>query len=448
MGQKVVPEVYFGSPDRQMESFLDGEAFQRSLVLGMLFQGELVIPDIFFFISRHIRQLVLHDRKGTLTALIDQGAVIPSFRAEDGGSFARNYATIQGQQIQGCLPDAGAIADRLDEALADSKNYRQAYKVWPEAQLGEGFSEVVRQMLLTDQATADAPELAAAWQVTRAMREACVGDALSRATGGGLRRGDLYNSLAAHLKLDRPVIDDIRVILDGTPDLARRAEAACLLKWINYCYQYNQAVMLGLRPALSSMNETDLMFAQGFCRSEGDDTDAPVLQDDFPLPSVPQLLSVPMTELLGVRNGGAGVRYFQALARSQAAPSDDAAGHLLACLGAYADEISHLTVRKGRSLLNPRHCLQANVPTGRAGFRHMIRGVLFDAAGMAVHPLGMLTQAVNGVSTVFSLLPRSMQHSLSRPLGKSRRLRFEVTQRRLVTKERGGKETLAEGCFG
>ena len=49
-----LPSVYFGAADRQMEYFLDAESFYDSLVSGLLFQGNIVLPDIFFYISEHI----------------------------------------------------------------------------------------------------------------------------------------------------------------------------------------------------------------------------------------------------------------------------------------------------------------------------------------------------------------------------------------------------------
>jgi hypothetical protein len=43
-----LPSVYFGAADRQMEYFLDAESFYDSLVSGLLFQGNIIIPDIFY----------------------------------------------------------------------------------------------------------------------------------------------------------------------------------------------------------------------------------------------------------------------------------------------------------------------------------------------------------------------------------------------------------------
>ena len=43
--------VYFSAADRQMENFLDKDAFDRSLLLNVLFQAGILVPDILFCIS-------------------------------------------------------------------------------------------------------------------------------------------------------------------------------------------------------------------------------------------------------------------------------------------------------------------------------------------------------------------------------------------------------------
>ncbi len=72
--------VYFSAADRQMESFLEQDAFDRSLVLNILFQDGVAVPDIFFAISTGLES---HFRDPTLTLLeacIAEGLVAPSFR--------------------------------------------------------------------------------------------------------------------------------------------------------------------------------------------------------------------------------------------------------------------------------------------------------------------------------------------------------------------------------
>jgi len=48
-------KVYFSAADRQLESFLDEGSFEKSLVLNALFQPQILIPDIYCFISQNLR---------------------------------------------------------------------------------------------------------------------------------------------------------------------------------------------------------------------------------------------------------------------------------------------------------------------------------------------------------------------------------------------------------
>lgn len=55
------PQIYFSHADRQMESYFDKNGFKRALVLGILFNGDLVVPDIFLFISQRLAELLADD---------------------------------------------------------------------------------------------------------------------------------------------------------------------------------------------------------------------------------------------------------------------------------------------------------------------------------------------------------------------------------------------------
>lgn len=76
------PLVYFGATDRQMESFLDAEAFRRALVYGVLFHGDQVIPDIFLWISNRLAEFATIDpcAQAFLEACVRNAAIVPSFQ--------------------------------------------------------------------------------------------------------------------------------------------------------------------------------------------------------------------------------------------------------------------------------------------------------------------------------------------------------------------------------
>jgi hypothetical protein len=314
-----LPNVYFGAADRQMEYFLDAESFYDSLVSSLLFQGNIVIPDIFFYISEHIADLVTRKSSnyfGTgenepsdfFIAGLQEGIVIPSFRNKGTESFRENYRSIVEEGIQGLLPEAESIATSLENAAERSSRFDPSY--WPEEYLSEGFEERTKEVLLTESATDQSPVLDRIWDNTREMREVCIPEAIevSNEQGRGLRRGTLYNSIARFLGLEDTTIDDIRDIVVRIEDPARRESVRYLLKWINYCYQVNQGEMFGLSPSLAKLDHVDIPFSEKFYPSRpvssttGDDH-VEVLRTTLKLPFVKQLFTVPPEELLDLRNG-------------------------------------------------------------------------------------------------------------------------------------------------
>ena len=77
-------ELYFGASDLQMEAFIDARSFRRSLILNVLFHGDLVLPDIFFYIRRYIYQGVVSDQplRAFMAEALRCGAMMPAFRGD------------------------------------------------------------------------------------------------------------------------------------------------------------------------------------------------------------------------------------------------------------------------------------------------------------------------------------------------------------------------------
>jgi len=118
--------VYFSIADRQLESFLDPafppeSAFEKSLALNVLFQSGILVPDIFFFISKGLESHIKkhQTRKSLFEACVEKNIVIPTFRGGPSvSSFQDALYIIQGrgkpeQAIQGVRNSAEEIARRL-----------------------------------------------------------------------------------------------------------------------------------------------------------------------------------------------------------------------------------------------------------------------------------------------------------------------------------------------
>ncbi|BBB92099.1 MAG TPA: hypothetical protein PKA28_05500 [Methylomusa anaerophila] len=52
------PQVYFSEADKQMEGFSSFKNFVFSLIYGILFSGDQIIPDIYFYISSRLSNII------------------------------------------------------------------------------------------------------------------------------------------------------------------------------------------------------------------------------------------------------------------------------------------------------------------------------------------------------------------------------------------------------
>ena len=184
-----------------MEFFVDLAAFREALVYGILFQGNLVIPDIFVFISTHMAELLLRDylSRNFIVHAIRGGDIIPAFRSDSGGNFRAALEMIRKPpSIQGLHPDADQIAALLDEGIGDRHFY---YRLWPNEPLSVGYRNTVERCLFTPEIMTDFPELQSVWEESADMRESLI-QGIRPDDRGGFRRGDLYNALNHFLNKD------------------------------------------------------------------------------------------------------------------------------------------------------------------------------------------------------------------------------------------------------
>jgi hypothetical protein len=142
------PEVYFGACDRQMESFCNYRSFQEALVYGLLFHGDLVVTDIFFYISSHLRAALLDDQfaSNLIITSVRNGAIIPAFRREGTVGFQQNLNEIIAEGIQGVHERAAEIAKTLDEGLAGRRLHPMT---WPKEPVSVGYKQTLEHALLS-----------------------------------------------------------------------------------------------------------------------------------------------------------------------------------------------------------------------------------------------------------------------------------------------------------
>jgi len=421
------PEIYFGSPDGQMLPFLNEREFRRGLVLSVLFQGDLVIPDVFFFDSPYLRRFILHERRSPFSTWVKSGMIVPAFRDSGDKSFMQCFERITASNIVGVPEEAADIAKLLDKACLLSREARTVY--WPKERFDLGYKTVTTQAMMGELAVDD-PRLIELWARTENLRIECFNDALANSPDSGLRRGELYKSIARYYKLSETAADDIRQLMDGASGPEDHADLRYILKWTNYCYHYNQGKMLGLMPSLQSLDALDVSFSRQLNRSGvNSDPCNEAIEQSFDFYSLDHLLSVPAGKLVEVRNSDKGVLYFSALQTYQANPNDETGGQLRERLTQYADSIRLTVVTSGASVVNPDLLLTLILPTNPASnpaailTRELAEFFLGKIADYT------LLRSVSKYTTMFlRIAPKSAVRTLLRPLGRSEVIKTSITQ--------------------
>ena len=428
-----IPEVYFGAADRQMEGFLQPHSFDRHFLFSILFQGNLVIPDIFFYISNHIRNRVLNKESSIFNVALSEGIIIPSFRSNQQGSFRLNLEEIYDQKIQGIQVDAVKIASILDEKAQDNNKY--AYQRWPDVMLSEGFERTSKQALLNSNSHSEDPEFQKLWEETKELRERCVLEASDLSLGKGLRRGTSFNAVAAYFGFQNEEVEDVNALINKIEDPTNRNVAKRILKWVNYCYHFNQGKMFDLQPSLPELDHFDVIFSENFYSNNNDTLPCDeLLQKTIEIPSPSQLLTVNPTILFEMRNGEAGLKYFKNLREWQSAPSDISAEKLLISLESYSQEIKSIYIKHGKNILRPRHLLQANVPVKNSQWAPFLLDRTIALVETFAFPVGILGFVTDTVSCGYYLFPEKVKGFIDSILGIKHVVDFEFEQNRKLIK--------------
>jgi hypothetical protein len=420
--------------DRQMDSFLDSEGFWRALVHGVMFHGDLVIPDVLLYNSQTLGNLVGDDTPNTpnkefIAYGFRTGAIIPSFRYECGGSFVENLKAIQGEGIE-IDPRGPATAEFLEKAV---RGVEGRYRIWPDKPLSVGYKSMLERTLLAESLSSGSPDMEEFWENTRDMR-AMVLESTVPDSRGGLRRGDIWKNLIKFLHAEeasRYEARSVRAAVDDVKDKRLRIIAQRFLKWLDYSYQFNQAVNLDLHPSLLSMDELDSEFSRYLAAIPVDSDPAKRVSQSFQLPSPDALMTIDPAALFELRSR-LGNDYFGAVAAWQKHQSPETANVLLDKLHAYSKGLVSLYLAHGRSVTNWMWHLHAIIPAEKSCTSWRVVGG--DAVVEAV--MQILGSLIPGISacTLFGKLAAACYHSLppapgemlAKLVGVGKRLEFEA----------------------
>jgi hypothetical protein len=414
-------EIYFGACD-QMETFIDLATFRRSLVLGILFQGDLAITDVFFFINDHLRQIVTKEKstRNFIAAGLRNGAIVPVFRSDKNTNFRENLQEIREQEIQGLHPDAGLICDFLETAI---KGKRLHYKLWPKDILSLGYRKTLENVFLSDPTDINIRSFEQTWGRTKDLRQYVLGNTKID-SAGGIRRGDVHNAINVFVNKSSDKIENPRSIWENIEDQSMIGDVKRLMKWFSYAYQFNQGKMFGLSPSLASMDAVDLEFSRHLAATAKEDEAGQVWHDEFSVPSETALLTIDPQLVFDVRDSETGAAYFDAVDSWQRHPSDDKSNVLLDRLKRYIAELNRLYVAKGRSIVNWEWHLKAHIPENKIWNRTVLE-LAKEGAGELIPHLGLLSLVGPLGAATYEWWPASARKGI----GINNRVRLEVETR-------------------
>lgn len=240
--------VYFSAADADLEHVVKFTSFKDDLTMRILLEPGVVVPDVFFFISRWIRQDIEDPAGSLVLAGLRAGRIIPAFRTDE-HDFAGNFDELRRIGIAGMLPASRDIAQVLTRNQAASLNPDGF--TWPH-QSGTAFATAIRQHLLES----PLPDLS--FQLDRRGR-----DLLKKLLSGGndgalrsngrskdIRRGDIFANAALSLGIQGGV-DGLRAeVRAGAGDGGVKDALQVFYLWINELYHASQANVFGVRASL------------------------------------------------------------------------------------------------------------------------------------------------------------------------------------------------------
>ncbi|MBM2827145.1 MAG: hypothetical protein HW403_1209, partial [Dehalococcoidia bacterium] len=211
-------KVYLGVADRQIEQIVSQADFERNLMVNLLFQKEIIVPDIFWFISRRIQS---HVNRRVSPSLLEealaQGVVLPYFRQTSCSSFVDAYREIKREGILGVLPTAGQLAERLEKTIENNSKYR--FGDWGGQNMAINYEKTVKEYLqraepanLNYLEDRKRRELLQLWNRTKEWRYELIEEAINRTEGGGLRRGEIMSALGRRVKYPYEQVHDVRYL--------------------------------------------------------------------------------------------------------------------------------------------------------------------------------------------------------------------------------------------
>jgi hypothetical protein len=407
--REVQRSVLFSVTDRQMESFLTERNFERSLVLGVLFQPNVFMPDIFFFISEPLYMHVHGRRRMLFEQAVHDGLIIPSFRERSTSSFHEALQVVERAGIGGLLPleKRLEIADRLDEVTRTGLKYTN----WPTQSVAGRYRTLMIRVMTGDEppltgyeTDAQVEEVTRTWDHSHRWRIDSLDKAITEHSTE-LRRGTYMAEIAKSVGLAQPP-DDLRAIFGAAQEVGYNREEVAALRNIcllmNDCYLYNMAAEHGCYPDFPKHDAWSAalinVLAEPSSTAAGENT-RPTLLLDLEIPPIEALLEMSAYTLMRIREEY-GLAYLTAVRAWQRNPNDGNANEVRERLLEYVKIIRVQFARVGSGWQD--HLIVAHESTSQLGWRVARLGM--NAIGGGIAAGGSIATAVDPQSPLGSIL--------------------------------------------
>jgi hypothetical protein len=446
------PEVYFGAMDGLMETFQTRAEFKRTFVLTMLFLGDVSIPDSFLYASNYLWGSIKDDKRFETFVVhsLRNSAITPFFREDCGNSFVRNLKNIQETTAPTTLhPEAMQIADFFERSAV---GIRRQYRLWPRQRVSVGYRQILERTLLSDHVPEGTEHLEKFWDQTQEIRSALIGE-ITPDDVGGFRRLDIYTAAHQYVLGKGEAVETVRDLWNNMTDAGLSEKIHRMLKWVNYCYYYNQGVMFQTDPGLSNLEEIDIEFSRHLALTQDGRQTSDKIEQMLLVPSTDAILTVDPNFLFELRNSEIGENYFKSVRAWQQLPTDDTTHQLLDSLTAYTEALHNVYITHGRNIANWAWLLRALVPVARSRWGRVGLDVGKEVATAAIEqavPFIGLVSAIVGRSAaaLYESLPMRVAEPLGRALGINRRVRIMIEpDKRLVTENKLVPKVTTDAAF-
>jgi hypothetical protein len=392
-----------------MESYLAEKNFERSLVLGVLFQPNVFMPDVFFFISEPLYLHVHDQRRMLFEQAVHDGLIIPSFRERGTSSFHEALQIIERAGIGGILPPEKRleIADRLDEVTRTGIKYTY----WPDQSVAGRYRTLMTSVMTRDdppltgyETDLQFEEVTKTWRHSQRWRVDCLDKAIGERSTE-LRRGTYMAEIAKSVGLTSPP-DDLRVIFSAAKEYGYGREEVAALRNIcllmNDCYLYNMAAEHGCYPDFPRHDVWSAALINVVARGpniESGDTERPTLILDLDIPPIEALLGMSAYTMMRIREEY-GLAYLAAVRSWQRDPTEINADRVRERLVEYVKVIRIEFSRVGSGERD--RLIVAHESTAQIGWRVARLGM--NAVGSGIAAGGAAATAVDPQSSLGGIL--------------------------------------------